>query len=105
MEYEKERSCGKFMESSKAYFAMISLQFGYAGMNIITKVSLNKGMSHYVLVAYRQAFATAAIAPFAFFLERYIINSLSISLCIYIVPSSIRLYIYITSYIYSSLSI
>lgn len=49
---------------------MISLQFGYAGMNIITKVSLNRGMSHYVLVVYRHAFATAVIAPFAIFLER-----------------------------------
>ncbi|KAF7836258.1 WAT1-related protein [Senna tora] len=49
---------------------MISLQFGYAGMNIITKVSLNQGMSHYVLVVYRHAFATAVIAPFAFFFER-----------------------------------
>ncbi|CAN4118676.1 unnamed protein product [Withania somnifera] len=51
---------------------MISLQFGYAGMNIITKVSLNRGMSHYVLVVYRNAFATAVIAPFAFLLERKI---------------------------------
>lgn len=49
---------------------MISLQFGYAGMNIITKVSLNRGMSHYVLVVYRHAFATAVIAPFALVLER-----------------------------------
>lgn len=51
---------------------MICLQFGFAGMNIITKVSLNRGMSHYVLVVYRHAFATAAIAPFAIVLERYI---------------------------------
>ncbi|CAN4118679.1 unnamed protein product [Withania somnifera] len=51
---------------------MISLQFGYAGMNIITKVSLNRGMSHYVLVVYRNAFATAVIAPFALLLERKI---------------------------------
>ncbi|KAK6140490.1 hypothetical protein DH2020_025771 [Rehmannia glutinosa] len=49
---------------------MISLQFGYAGMNIITKISLNGGMSHYVLVVYRHAIATAVIAPFAFFFER-----------------------------------
>ncbi|KAF7824774.1 WAT1-related protein [Senna tora] len=67
---EKLRCCGNFLESSKPYFAMISLQFGYAGMNIITKVSLNHGMSHYVLVVYRHAFATAVIAPFAFFFER-----------------------------------
>ncbi|XP_050230769.1 WAT1-related protein At5g07050 [Mercurialis annua] len=62
--------CLKFLETSKPYFAMISLQFGYAGMNIITKVSLNRGMSHYVLVVYRHAIATAVIAPFALFFER-----------------------------------
>ncbi|KAL9237897.1 hypothetical protein vseg_012392 [Gypsophila vaccaria] len=58
------------LEKSKPYIAMICLQFGYAGMNIITKVSLNGGMSHYVLVVYRHAFATAVIAPFALFFER-----------------------------------
>lgn len=62
--------CHNFLENSKPYFAMISLQFGYAGMNIISKVSLSRGMSHYVLVVYRHAFATAAIAPFAFYFER-----------------------------------
>ncbi|XVF41058.1 hypothetical protein PTKIN_Ptkin01aG0249400 [Pterospermum kingtungense] len=67
---EKLRCCGNFLESYKPYFAMISLQFGYAGMNIITKVSLNRGMSHYVLVVYRHAFATAVIAPFALIFER-----------------------------------
>ncbi|GLT34151.1 hypothetical protein SLA2020_086860 [Shorea laevis] len=61
---------GNFIQRSKPYIAMISLQFGYAGMNIITKVSLNRGMSHYVLVVYRHAFATAVIAPFALILER-----------------------------------
>ncbi|KAL9298284.1 hypothetical protein ACSQ67_024180 [Phaseolus vulgaris] len=62
--------CSKFFGSSKPYLAMISLQFGYAGMTIITKISLNQGMSHYVLVVYRHAFATIAIAPFAFIFER-----------------------------------
>ncbi|THF99116.1 hypothetical protein TEA_027863 [Camellia sinensis var. sinensis] len=61
---------GSFLQRAKPYIAMISLQFGYAGMNIITKVSLNRGMSHYVLVVYRHAFATAVIAPFALVLER-----------------------------------
>jgi hypothetical protein len=62
---------GSYFQRCKPYIAMISLQFGYAGMNIITKVSLNRGMSHYVLVVYRHAFATAVIAPFAIILERY----------------------------------
>ncbi|RLM97803.1 WAT1-related protein [Panicum miliaceum] len=58
------------MQWCKPYVAMVSLQFGYAGMNVITKVSLNRGMSHYVLVVYRHAFATLSIAPFALALER-----------------------------------
>ncbi|XP_006654584.1 WAT1-related protein At5g07050-like [Oryza brachyantha] len=62
--------CSGFMDRAKPYFAMICLQFGYAGMNVITKVSLNHGMSHYVLVVYRHAFATISIAPFALILER-----------------------------------
>lgn len=61
---------GKLIENSTPYVAMISLQFGYAGMNVITKVSLNRGMSHFVLVVYRQAVATIVLAPFAFFIER-----------------------------------
>ncbi|XP_077218360.1 WAT1-related protein At5g07050-like [Tasmannia lanceolata] len=64
------QGCGNLIQRCKPYIAMISLQFGYAGMNIITKVSLNRGMSHYVLVVYRHAFATVAIAPFALILER-----------------------------------
>ncbi|KAL8041237.1 hypothetical protein ABFX02_10G152800 [Erythranthe guttata] len=67
---EGKGKIGTWFESAKPYIAMISLQFGYAGMNIITKVSLNRGMSHYVLVVYRHAFATAVIAPFAILLER-----------------------------------
>lgn len=66
----KGNGIANFVEGAQPYIAMISLQFGYAGMNIITKVALNRGMSHYVLVTYRQAFATVALAPFAFFLER-----------------------------------
>ncbi|KAF8715923.1 hypothetical protein HU200_026886 [Digitaria exilis] len=61
---------GGFVEKAKPYIGMISLQFGYAGMNVLTKVSLNQGMSHYVLVVYRHAFATLSIAPFALVLER-----------------------------------
>ncbi|KAL0359656.1 UNVERIFIED_CONTAM: WAT1-related protein [Sesamum angustifolium] len=65
---------GNSFDKAKPYIAMILLQFGHAAMNIITKVSLNRGMSHYVLVVYRHAFATAAIAPFALILERPVID-------------------------------
>ncbi|CAD6333836.1 unnamed protein product [Miscanthus lutarioriparius] len=66
----KDAGGESLMQRCKPYVAMISLQFGYAGMNVITKVSLNHGMSHYVLVVYRHAFATLSIAPFALVLER-----------------------------------
>ena len=60
----------KTERAARLHVAMLALQFGYAGMNVITKVSLNHGMSHYVLVVYRHAFATLSIAPFALVLER-----------------------------------
>ena len=78
--------CGVFVEKAKPYIAMISLQFGYAGMNVLTKVSLNNGMSHYVLVVYRHAFATLSIAPFALVLERY--HTLQFSPPVCMLPSS-----------------
>lgn len=63
-------------EKSKPVLAMISIQFGYAGMNIISKVALNQGMSHYTLVFYRHVVATLVTAPLAYILER----SLNLSL-------------------------
>lgn len=66
-----EKMWGGLMNSVKPYLAMISMQFGYAGMYIITMVSLKHGMNHYVLAVYRHAIATAVIAPFALFHERY----------------------------------
>ncbi|ESQ34607.1 hypothetical protein EUTSA_v10007890mg [Eutrema salsugineum] len=63
---------GGLMNRVKPYLAMISMQFGYAGMYIITMVSLNHGMNHYILAVYRHAIATVVIAPFALFHERKI---------------------------------
>lgn len=71
---------GLCFQKSKPYIAMISLQFGYAGMNVITKVSLNHGMSHYVLVVYRHAFAALAMAPFALVLERKVRPKMTFSI-------------------------
>ncbi|XP_057853594.2 WAT1-related protein At5g07050 isoform X1 [Cryptomeria japonica] len=62
----------EMFEKARPYIAMTSLQFGYAGMAILTKISLNNGMSHYVLVVYRHIVATLVLAPFAFFIERKI---------------------------------
>lgn len=59
------------MEANKPYLAMIVIQFVSAGMSLLSKAAIAKGMNPYVFVVYRQAFAALALAPFAFFLERF----------------------------------
>lgn len=58
------------METNKLYIAILFIQFVYAGMALFSKEAISKGMNPFVFVVYRQAFATLALAPFAFFLER-----------------------------------
>ncbi|XP_019192383.1 PREDICTED: WAT1-related protein At2g39510-like [Ipomoea nil] len=65
-------STGKILAQSKPYFAVIFLQFGYAGMAVIAKAALNNGMNHYTFAVYRNLTATVIFAPFAFFFERKI---------------------------------
>ncbi|CAL5414521.1 unnamed protein product [Camellia sinensis] len=76
---QKPRMLSLIFTKLKPYLAMISLQFGYAGMFIITLVSLKRGMSNFVLVVYRHAVATLVIAPFALVLERKIRPKMTLS--------------------------
>ncbi|KAK9058761.1 hypothetical protein SSX86_023604 [Deinandra increscens subsp. villosa] len=62
----------EFFRKGKPFFAVIFLQFGLAGMDVISKVALNEGMSNYVFVVYRHAVATIAMAPFAIALDKKI---------------------------------
>ncbi|KAL9234671.1 hypothetical protein vseg_009516 [Gypsophila vaccaria] len=64
------KSICEMITNVKAYLAIISLQFGYSGMYIITAVCLKNGMNHFVLSVYRHIFATFAILPFAILFER-----------------------------------
>ncbi|KAK8646910.1 hypothetical protein V6N13_120677 [Hibiscus sabdariffa] len=50
---------------AKPYLLMIFLQFGSAGMYIISMVTLNQGMNRYVLVVYRNSIAALVLATFA----------------------------------------
>ncbi|KAL1531145.1 WAT1-related protein-like protein [Salvia divinorum] len=77
---EAKGCLSNFFVKAKPYIPMTSLQFGYARINIITRVSLNRSMSHYVLMVYRQAFSTAAIAPFALLLERKVRPKISFTI-------------------------
>ncbi|KAL0432203.1 UNVERIFIED_CONTAM: WAT1-related protein [Sesamum latifolium] len=61
-------------DKTKPYLAMISLQFGYAGMYIVTLLSFKHGFSHWIFVVYRHAIATLVFAPFAYFLEKPVLD-------------------------------
>ncbi|MBA0781486.1 hypothetical protein Gotri_002410 [Gossypium trilobum] len=60
----------KTFDQTKPFVAVILLQFGFAGMSLISKYALNQGMSQHVLVVYRHAVATLVIAPFALVYDR-----------------------------------
>ena len=61
------------LKALKPYMLSIFCSCCYAGLNIISKVSLDKGMSRYVLVVYAHAFATLATAVLAILFERFFI--------------------------------
>ncbi|OIV96672.1 hypothetical protein TanjilG_09214 [Lupinus angustifolius] len=69
----------------KPYLAMVSLQFGYSGMYIITMVSFKHGMSHWILSVYRHVVAALLIIPFALVLERKIRPKMTIPIFLRIV--------------------
>ncbi|TVU21295.1 hypothetical protein EJB05_30922 [Eragrostis curvula] len=50
--------------------AMVLVQLGFAGMNVVSKLALDAGMSPYVLTSYRNLIAAAFIAPLALIFER-----------------------------------
>ncbi|BAS71691.1 Os01g0296900 [Oryza sativa Japonica Group] len=52
--------------------AMVLVQLGLAGLNVMSKLTMASGMSPYVLLAYRNFIAAAFLAPIAFLVERYI---------------------------------
>lgn len=62
----------KRFDRAKPFIGVVFLQFGFAGMDVLSKAALNKGMSNYVLVVYRHAVAFIVIAPFAVILDKYV---------------------------------
>ncbi|KAF9610141.1 hypothetical protein IFM89_020273 [Coptis chinensis] len=68
-----------FTETQKPYLVMLLTQFLYAGMALLSKAAIDVGMTPCVFVFYRQAFASLALAPFSFLLERYFIQIIVVS--------------------------
>lgn len=61
---------GKMFNEIKPFISMILLQVGFSGMYVVAVASLKKGMNHFILVVYRNIFATLFMAPFALYFER-----------------------------------
>ncbi|XP_073127192.1 WAT1-related protein At1g43650-like [Henckelia pumila] len=55
------------LRKQKPYLAVMFIQLSFAGMFLLSKVTISgSGMKSPIFVAYRQAFAAVALAPFAF---------------------------------------
>ncbi|OIW05088.1 hypothetical protein TanjilG_06224 [Lupinus angustifolius] len=79
----------KWFERMKPFLAVVFLQFGFAGMDVLSKAALNKGMSNYVLVVYRHAVAFIVITPFAIILDKKVRVKMTFSIFMKIVALSV----------------
>ncbi|KAL5546296.1 hypothetical protein UlMin_005983 [Ulmus minor] len=79
----------RLLERAKPFIGVVFLQFGFAGMDVLTKAALNKGMSNYVLVVYRHAVATLVIAPFAVVFDKKVRPKMTLPIFIKIVALSL----------------
>ncbi|XP_052183291.1 WAT1-related protein At4g30420-like [Diospyros lotus] len=61
---------GGLFKECKPEMAMLALQFCYAGLNLSNRAVLLQGFSPRVFVVYRQAVATLAMAPIAYWTRR-----------------------------------
>ncbi|KAK7279440.1 hypothetical protein RJT34_24493 [Clitoria ternatea] len=74
---------------AKPFIAVVSMQFGYAAMDVLSKAAMNKGMSNYVFVVYRHAVAFFVIAPFAWFFDKKVRPKMTLSIFMKIVVLSL----------------
>ncbi|XP_058007353.1 WAT1-related protein At2g40900-like [Hevea brasiliensis] len=79
---KRDKNIILILENSKPYFLCIFSNFCYSAFNIISKVTLDKGMSRYVLVAYGHAFGTLTTALLALLFERKNESKISLPVCV-----------------------
>ncbi|KAL1351807.1 hypothetical protein HN51_015681 [Arachis hypogaea] len=79
----------KWLEKAKPFIGVIFLQFGFAGMDVLSKAALNKGMSNYVLVVYRHVVAFIVITPFALVIDKKVRPKMTFSIFMKMVALSI----------------
>lgn len=62
---------GDMLKEVKAIVVMLVLQFIFAGMYILFKLTVDDGTNLKVLVAYRLSFATISMLPLALIFQRF----------------------------------
>ncbi|KAK1415585.1 hypothetical protein QVD17_31368 [Tagetes erecta] len=72
--------CKRVYVCTKPFVLMIFLQTSYAVTGLVVKSALNKGLNHYTFAVYRNAFAALVFGPFAFFIERKVRPTMTISI-------------------------
>lgn len=68
------RSCGRIgdmLKEVKAISIMLVVQFIFAGMYILFKLTVDDGTNLRILVAYRLSFATISMLPLALIFQRF----------------------------------
>ncbi|CAJ1968362.1 unnamed protein product [Sphenostylis stenocarpa] len=78
-----------WLQNAKPFAAVISMQFGYAAMDVLSKAAMNKGMSNYVFVVYRHAVAFFVMTPLAWFFEKKVRPKMTLSIFMKIVVLSL----------------
>ncbi|GMH10135.1 hypothetical protein Nepgr_011976 [Nepenthes gracilis] len=75
-----DSGCLVHVNRAKPFLAVIFMQVGLAGMDMLSKVALNRGMSNYVLVVYRHAVATLVTAPLAVVFDKKVRPKMTLSI-------------------------
>ncbi|XP_059628179.1 WAT1-related protein At2g39510 isoform X1 [Cornus florida] len=75
-----KESSSQLFNRAKPFLGVVFLQFGLAGLSIIAKFALNRGMNHYTFAVYRHTVAFVVVAPFAMFFERKVRPTMTLSI-------------------------
>lgn len=61
----------------KVHAALTLVQIGYAGANVLQKVTFNAGTNVIVFSVYRDVVSVSCLVPMAYFSERYVCRNLT----------------------------
>lgn len=73
--FGRGRKMSPIAARAKLHVAMVVFQTGYAGNHVIMRFALNLGVSKLVFPLYRTIVALSVLAPSAYFLEKYTLQS------------------------------